>query len=113
MMGIDEQRRAAAVAAEHFQQPAIRSLRKAQTTAIARQASAEYSQPAKSRNHRLWNLRLAIDRHRIDLARAEFAQPLGQLGRRRLVRRVGIRQDAIAQVLPKKPAFDEADLLQP
>ena len=68
VMRVDEQRRAAAVAAEHFQQAAIRRLREAQAAAVLGQAGAEDSELAKAGDHALRNLGLAVDRDGIDFA---------------------------------------------
>src|SRR2546425_895624 len=54
-----------------------------------------------------------VDCHRIDLALTEIFQPPSELRSRRVPSRIGIRQQAITQVLPKEQALHKADLLEP
>ena len=83
MMGVDEQRRARAMPAEHFEQSAICGLAQSESAAAFRQASPQNSQSTESIDDLLRNHRLAVDGDRIDLLAAELPQFLDPLRRPR------------------------------
>ena len=59
------------MAAENLQHAAITRLLQREATDILRQAGAEHTELAEAVDHRLRNLRPAIDRDRIDFVAAE------------------------------------------
>ena len=74
MMGIDEQRGAAAMSSEDFQQAAVLRLRQAAPAARLGQAGAEHSEPAQTIDHPAGDFGVAIDRGGIHLSGAKGLQ---------------------------------------
>ena len=111
VMRIDEQRRAAAVSAEHFQQPAVGGLRQLQPAARFRQARAEHAELAQAGDHRLRNFRLAIDGDRIDVLGAEPTKFFHTGGDGFVVADRGIGRQLVGEVLAKHQPLHEAELL--
>ena len=112
MMGVDEQGRARAMPAQHFQQPAIGRLAQPAPAAFARQARPQHAEPTKPIDDRLRNHRLAIDCHGVDM----LGQKLPQFGGHSLGLRIGaggIRKQFVVQESAKEKPLGKARLGEP
>ena len=76
MVSVNKQRRAGAMTAEDFDQPAVRCLRQAAAAHRSRETGAKNAQLAEAANDVVGNTGLAIDRHGIDSFAAELAKLL-------------------------------------
>ena len=108
MVGIDEQRRAAAMTAEDFHQLAISSLAELEAAATFRQARAQHAQLAKAAHDVLGNLGIVIDLGGVDLLFAELAQIRDQRARLQVGRDVRIGKQAIAEILAEEQPLGES-----
>ena len=111
VMRVDEQRRAAAVAAEHFDHPAIGDLAEPAAAEFAGQAGAQHAELAQPVDHALRDLGVAVDRHRVDVLAAELPQLGDLLGGARVAVQIGVGQQLVTEVLAKEQALGKADLV--
>jgi hypothetical protein len=111
-MRVDEQRRATAVPAQDFEQPAVFDLRELQAADRLGQARAQNAQAAQPLNHLVGNASAAIDGDGVHLAQAVVLQLTGEFDRgiARAAARVG--KELILQVLAEVEPLGETDALQ-
>src|SRR5688572_29534461 len=101
-MRIDEQGRAAAVPAEHFEQAAVARLRQLEAAATLGEARAQNSELSQSADDIGRDLRIAVDGYGIDLAIAKLPQFGREIGDLPSLRQIGIRQEPVVQVLAEE-----------